>query len=183
MSKVFTIAAVTMLLCAATAQQAPTGAAPDAGPNPPAPSAPLSRPEPERPTTSKELAAALKSPAFSARVAQAALDRLLQGFQDNNPVRVMSVFDRDKLADYAGLDERVHSLMQEYEGFRGFFHVQTASEQNGRGEAVADFQFEKVPFDGANAPQRRNGQVRIELERGPKEWKIVRFEPRGFFTE
>ncbi len=133
--------------------------------------------------TSRKLSAALKSPTFSARVAQAALDRLLQGFQDNNPVRVMSVFDRDKLRDYPGLDERVHSLMQKYEGFRGFFHVQSASEQNGRGEAVADFQFEKIPFDGANAPQRRNGQVRVQLERGPKEWKIVSFEPRGFFTE
>lgn len=133
--------------------------------------------------TQKEQAEALKSPAFSERVAQAALDQLLDGFQDMNPVRVMGVFDRDKLADYAILDDRVHSMMIKYNGFRGFFHVVSASGDAGRGSATATVQFEKLSYNGSTASDRRNGQVHIQMERGPRGWKIVSFEPRGFFLQ
>ncbi len=164
--------------CACALQEPPA--------NPPAPASTGKAAGPLQPwgqMTRRERAEALKAPAFSERVAQAALDQLLGGFQDLNPVRVMSVFDRDKLADYPVFDERVHSLMMKYDGFRGFFHVESVSQAGSRGSATAAFQFERISSDGSTASTRRNGEVHIQMERGAKGWKIVAFEPRGFFTE
>ena len=59
--------------------------------------------------------------------------------------------------------------------------VQT-SEENNRGVILADFQMENTPRDGGRVSTRQ-GQLRFELERGPKGWKIVDFDPRAFFRK
>ena len=53
--------------------------------------------------------------------------------------------------------------------------------ENNKGVVLALFEMEEMPKNGGT-PQRRSQQVRFELERGRKGWRIVDYNPRGFFS-
>ena len=46
---------------------------------------------------------------------------------------------------------------------------------------LVDWEMEELP-KGSGSPQRRNGQIKFEMERGRKGWKITDFTPRGLFS-
>jgi hypothetical protein len=50
-----------------------------------------------------------------------------------------------------------------------------------KGIALVEMQMEAEPRQGRGNALRRDEQIRFELERGQKGWKIVDFRPRDFF--
>jgi hypothetical protein len=77
--------------------------------------------------------------------------------------------------------DQIEAYFTRYESFRVTLHILQTSEENNRGVILAAFQLENEPRGGGRI-SRREGQLRFELERGPKGWKIVDFTPRGFFS-
>jgi hypothetical protein len=56
-----------------------------------------------------------------------------------------------------------------------------ATTEGERGIILCDFEMEAIPAGDA-PPVRKQDQLRFELERGNKGWKIVDLKPRDFFS-
>ena len=138
--------------------------------------------QPEKPAAAKKLSP-LEAQEFSEAVGEAALAELRAGFQSHNADRVMSVFERGRLAGWSDMRERLENRMASYDSFRMGYHLVSATAEGGRGTVVAEVELESVAQAGVTSPEHRSATLHLTLERGPKGWRIVDYSPRGFFTQ
>jgi hypothetical protein len=121
------------------------------------------------------------SAVFSQAVANSVLNDLRDGLEGHSQRLVLSAFDQDKMDGYLTFEDQIQAMMQRYDSFRVHFRVSQSTIEGSKGVVLVDFDLEEVPRAGG-APIRRNGQVKFEMERGRKGWKIVDFTPRGFLS-
>ena len=127
----------------------------------------------------------VNSDVFSEAVARSVLDDIRDGLEGHSYRLMESAFDSDKMDGYLTFEDAIENMFQRYSEFRVHFTISQTTTEGPKGVILVDIQMEEVPnsTNGANVvPQRREGQVRFELERGKKGWKIVDFSPRGFFS-
>ncbi len=125
---------------------------------------------------------ALDAAVFSAAVANRVLNDLRDGLEGYSQRLTLSVFDQDKMDGYLQFEDQIRMLFDQYEGFRVHYRITQSSIEGAKGVVLVDFQMEEIPRGGAAPPVRRSGQLRLEMERGRKGWKIVDINPRGFFS-
>jgi len=118
---------------------------------------------------------------FSQAVANNVLNDLRDGLEGHSQRLVLSAFDDDKMDGYLTFEDQIEAMMQRYDSFRVHFRISQSTIEGPKGVVLVDFELEEVPRAGG-APIRRNGQVKFEMERGRKGWKIVDFTPRGFLS-
>lgn len=121
------------------------------------------------------------TPVFSEQVANNVLNDLRDGFEGHSDRLALSAFDADKMDGYLTFEDQLQSMFEKYEGFRVHYRIVQSSVEGSRGVVLVDWQMEELPR-GGNPPQRRDGQIKFELERGRKGWKIVDFNPRSLFS-
>jgi hypothetical protein len=127
----------------------------------------------------------VNSDVFSEAVGRSVLDDIRDGLEGHSPRLMESAFDEDKMDGYLSFEDAVEAMFQRYSEFRVHFTISQTSIEGPKGIILVDIEMEAVPnsTNGANVvPQRRQSQVRFELERGKKGWKIVDFSPRSFFS-
>ena len=118
---------------------------------------------------------------FDERAAAEVLGTIRDGLEGHSQRRLLSAFDGDKMDGFLSFEDQIEAYFTRYESFRVTLRIVQTSEENSRGVILADFQLENEPRGGGRI-SRRQGQLRFELERGAKGWKIVDFNPRGFFS-
>ncbi|MGZ4835581.1 MAG: hypothetical protein ACXVZZ_08085 [Terriglobales bacterium] len=118
---------------------------------------------------------------FSQAVANSVLSDLRDGLEGHSQRLVLSAFDQDKMDGYLTFEDQIEAMMQRYDSFRVHFSITQSTIEGPKGVVLVDWQMEEIPRTGG-VPIRRNGQVKFEMERGRKGWKIVDFNPRGFFS-
>ena len=121
------------------------------------------------------------SAVFSQAVANNVLSDLRDGLEGHSQRLVLSAFDQDKMDGYLTFEDQIQAMMQRYDSFRVHFRISQSTIEGSKGVVLVDFELEEIPRAGGT-PIRRNGQVKFEMERGRKGWKIVDFNPRGFFS-
>jgi hypothetical protein len=136
---------------------------------------------PQDSTSASQEAAVPQTNVFDERAAAAVLDTIRNGLEGHSQRRLLSAFDRDKMDGYLTFQDQIDAYFTDYLSFRVTLHIIQTSQENQRGIILADFQLENEPRGGGPI-SRRQGQLRFELERGPKGWKIVDFNPREFFS-
>ena len=127
----------------------------------------------------------LNSEVFSDAVAKNILDDLRDGLEGHSYRLFESAFSED-MDGYLTFEDQIEAMFQRYSEFRVHFNIAQTTTEGPKGVILVDITMEEIPNAGANdrtpQPQRRQGQVRFELERGKKGWKIMDFAPRGFFS-
>ena len=127
----------------------------------------------------------LDSEVFSDAIARNVLDDLRDGLEGHSYRLFESAFSED-MDGYMTFQDAVEAMFQRYSEFRVHFSITQTTVEGPKGVILVDIEMEQVPNAGPTAPapqpQRRESQVRFELERGKKGWKIVDFSPRGFFS-
>lgn len=118
---------------------------------------------------------------FSQAVANNVLSDLRDGLEGHSQRLVLSAFDQDKMDGYLTFEDQIQAMMQRYDSLRVHFRISQSTIEGPKGVVLVDFEMEEIPRTGGT-PIRRNGQVKFEMERGRKGWKIVDFNPRGFFS-
>ncbi len=121
------------------------------------------------------------SAVFSQAVANNVLSDLRDGLEGHSQRLVLSAFDDDKMDGYLTFEDQIEAMMQRYDSFRVHYRITQSTIEGPKGVVLVDFDMEEIPRAGG-APIRRSGQLRFEMERGRKGWKIVEFNPRGFFS-
>ncbi len=118
---------------------------------------------------------------FSQAVANNVLGDLRDGLEGHSQRLMLSAFDQDKMEGYFSFADQIAALFARYDSFRVHYSIAQSTVEGAKGVVLVDLQMEEMPRDGGS-PQRREGQLRFEMERGRKGWKIVDFTPRGFFS-
>ena len=118
---------------------------------------------------------------FSTAVANSVLNDLRDGLEGHTQRLMLSAFDADKMDGYLEFEDQIEAFFNKYIAFTVWFRIAQTSIDGPKGIVLVDIQLEENPR-GAAPPVRKNGQMRFELERGKKGWKIVDFSPRNFFS-
>jgi hypothetical protein len=118
---------------------------------------------------------------FSDRIANTVLTDIRDGLQAHSQRLMLSAFDGDKMDGYLTFEDQIQAYFEHYDGFRVHFRIIQTSIEATKGIVLAEFEIEGSPRGGGPV-MRRSNQIRFELERGKKGWKIVDFRPRAFFA-
>jgi len=119
---------------------------------------------------------------FSTAVANSVLNDLRDGLEGHTQRLMLSAFDADKMDGYLEFEDQIEAFFNKYSTFSVYFRIAQTATDGPKGIALVDIQLEEIPRGSASPPIRKNGQMRFELERGKKGWKIVDFSPRNFFS-
>lgn len=111
------------------------------------------------------------------------LSNLQMGLQSRSLDQVLGVFDQTDGSSYARLRGQFQSFFRQYDQIRFRYQVLQAAVENGRGFATADVDMDASAADDAQVPLRRTLQMRFELKRGPKGWRVVAFKPSDVFAQ
>ncbi len=120
--------------------------------------------------------------AFSDAVVDKVLNEIRNGLEAHSASVMLSAFDRDRMNGYGTFADQVRAFFDRYEAFRVRYRIAETTVEGGRGVALVEFEMEETPRAGNAPPERKTAQLRFELERGGKGWKIVDLQPRGFFS-
>jgi Ni/Co efflux regulator RcnB len=167
-------------LCVAAAQQAPNSSSPPQE----QPKKDSDKDKDKKDKKKKDKSKAqdpYDSAVFSQAVANSVLNDLRDGLEGHSQRLVLSAFDQDKMDGYLTFEDQIDAMMQRYDSFRVHFRISQSTIEGPKGVVMVDFELEEIPRAGG-APIRRSGQVKFEMERGRKGWKIVDFNPRGFLS-
>jgi len=119
---------------------------------------------------------------FSTAVANSVLNDLRDGLEGHTQRLMLSAFDADKMDGYLQFEDQIEAFFNKYTSFNVYFRIAQSATEGPKGIVLVDIQLEEIPRGNASPPIRKNGQMRFELERGKKGWKIVDFSPRNFFS-
>ncbi|HWR16481.1 MAG TPA: hypothetical protein VN577_16780 [Terriglobales bacterium] len=124
----------------------------------------------------------LDSEVFSDAVARNVMEDLREGLEGHSQRRMLSAFDGDKFDGFLSFEDQIQAMFDKYDSFRVHFRIVQTTVEGPKGVILVDFSMEEIPRGTESMPQRKNSQIRFELERGRKGWKIVDMNPRGFFS-
>jgi hypothetical protein len=119
---------------------------------------------------------------FSTAVANSVLNDLRDGLEGHTPRLMLSAFDADKMDGYLEFEDQIEAFFNRYESFRVYFRIVQSATEGPKGVVLVDIQVEEIPRGAISPPVRKSGQIRFELERGRKGWKIVACNPCNFFS-
>jgi hypothetical protein len=119
---------------------------------------------------------------FSTAVANNVLNDLRDGLEGHTQRLMLSAFDADKMDGYLQFEDQIEAFFNKYTSFSVYFRIAQSATDGPKGIVLVDIQLEEIPRVATSPPIRKNGQMRFELERGKKGWKIVDFSPRNFFS-
>ena len=119
---------------------------------------------------------------FSDAVAHDVLQQLADGLEGHSERLMLSAFDDNKMDGYLNFEDQILAFFQRYDSFRVHFRISQATTEGDKGVVLVDIEMEEIPRTGNAQPVRKRDQMRFEMERGKKGWKIVDLRPRNFFS-
>jgi hypothetical protein len=123
----------------------------------------------------------LNTSMFSAAVANDVLGQVRDGLEGHSQRLMLSAFDLEKMDGGLTFEDQIEAMFQRYEGFRVHYRILQNSVEGEKAVVMVLFEMEELPKT-SGAPIRKSSQVKFEMERGRKGWKITDFSPRGFFS-
>ena len=120
---------------------------------------------------------------LSGEVVRDVLDHLQRGIETHDIDHVLDIFDRQNMKDFAQFQDQMVAFFRRYDSVR--FRYQLLQVMSGKdgSYAIADIDMDADPSDMLPTPQRRSTQMRFQMERTPKGWKVVALKPADFFTQ
>ena len=122
----------------------------------------------------------LNTEMFSQAIANDVLAQVRDGLEGHSQRLMLGAFDEDQMAGYLSFEDQIEAMFAKYDSFRVHYRITNSSIVGDIGVVLVDWEMEEMPRNGA--PQRRSGQIRFEMQRTRKGWKISDFIPRGIFS-
>jgi|SRR5215468_10565370 len=119
---------------------------------------------------------------FSDAVAQSLLQKLADGLEGYSDRMMFSAFDQNKMEGFVTFQQQVVALFRRSDSFRVHFRIAQTGTEEGKGVALVEFEVEVIPRAADQQPARKRDQLRFEMERGEKGWKVTDVQPRDFFS-
>ena len=130
----------------------------------------------------KDSQGVLNTEVFSTAVAGSVLNDIRDGLEGHTQRLMLGAFDADNMGGYLQFEDQIEAFFNKYSTFSVYYRIAQTATDGPKGIVLVDIQLEETPRGSVSPPIRKNGQMRFELERGKKGWKIVDFSPRNFFS-
>jgi hypothetical protein len=110
---------------------------------------------------------------------------LRDGFTEQNAEQALSVFDHERMPNYAAFSNQIRALFSIYNNFRVFYRITDVAVADCPGtecgEATVQFSLEGDRITGQPPGLSREAQLHIRFMRAKNGWKIVELSPRELF--
>ena len=121
------------------------------------------------------------STSLSDEVIKDILSDFQRGFETHNLDKVLSVFDAAAMPGFAQFRDQMVAYFRLHESFNLRYQLLQVTADNGLGTATADIEMDDDPLDTLPTPKRRSTQMRFQIKRTPKGWRIIGLGPMEFF--
>lgn len=118
---------------------------------------------------------------LSDEVIKDVLSDFQRGFETHNLDKVLSVFDAAAMPGFAQFRDQMVAYFRLHESFNLRYQLLQVTADNGFGTATADIEMDDDPLDTLPTPKRRSTQMRLQIKRTPKGWRIIGLRPMEFF--
>ena len=118
---------------------------------------------------------------LSDEVIEDVLSDFQRGFETHNLNKVLSVFDAAAMPGFAQFRDKMDAYFRLHESFNLRYQLLQVTADNGLGTAIADIEMDDDPLDTLPTPKRRSTQMRFQIKRTAKGWRIVGLGPMEFF--
>jgi hypothetical protein len=106
-----------------------------------------------------------------------------RGIETQNLDLVMGVFDQQDMKDYAQFREQMVVFFRQHDSVKFRYQLLQATADKDLAFAIADIDMDADPSDILPTQQRRSTQIRFQLKRGPKGWRVIGLRPSDFFNQ
>jgi hypothetical protein len=118
---------------------------------------------------------------LSDEVIKDVLSDFQRGFETHNLDKVLSVFDAAAMPGFAQFRDQMVAYFRLHESFKLRYQLLQVTANDGLGTATADIEMDDDPLDTLPTPKRRSTQMRFQIKRTPKGWRIIGLRPMEFF--
>ena len=95
----------------------------------------------------------------------------------------MEIFDQQNMKNYAQFHDQMVAFFRRYDSVHFRYQLLQVTSDKDAGFAIASIDMDADPSDILPTPQRRSTQMRFQMTRTPKGWKIVALKPADFFNQ
>ena len=122
---------------------------------------------------------------LSDEIVRDVLTNLQRGMEEHNLDRVLDAFDASNMPNFAQFRDQMASFFRLHDSVKFRYQLLQVTENKEKdvGFAIANIEMDADPSDILPTEQRRSTQMRFQLKRGPKGWRIVSFRPADFFNQ
>ena len=120
---------------------------------------------------------------LSDEVVRDVLTNLQRGIETHELDRVLEIFDQENMKDYAQFHDQMVAFFGRYDSVKFRYQLLQVASDKDQGFAVADIDMDADPSDILPTQQRRSTQMRFQMKRGSKGWKVVALRPADFFNQ
>jgi hypothetical protein len=120
---------------------------------------------------------------LSDEVVRDVLTDLQRGIETHNLDRILEIFDQQNMKGYSQFRDQMAAFLRRYDSVRFRYQLMQVTSDKEGGFAIADLDMDADPSDILPTPQRRSTQMRFQLKRSPKGWKVVALKPADFFNQ
>ncbi len=118
---------------------------------------------------------------LSDEVTRHVLTNFQRGMETHDLDRVLDVFDPDGMKDYAQFRDQMTAFFRLHDSIKFRYQLLQATADKDLGSAVADVDIEAESTDILPTTQRHSTQMRFQLKREAKGWKVIGLQPQNFF--
>ncbi|SRR6266481_1333146 len=119
---------------------------------------------------------------FNERIANDVLGQIRDGLEGHSQRTLLGAFDGDKMDGFLNFEDQIEAYFNRYGFIRVRFRISQVSVEGNKGIILVDADIECSPQNATGKPVRKSGQLRFELEKGKKGWRVVDFRDRNFFS-
>ena len=120
---------------------------------------------------------------LSHEIVRDVLTNLQRGVETHNLDRVLGIFDPASMPNYARFHDQMVAFFALHDSFKFRYHLLQVTGDKDVAFATADVEMDAEPADILPTEQRRSTQMRFDLKRGPKGWKVIGLRPADFFNQ
>ena len=120
---------------------------------------------------------------LSDEVVHDVLSPFQQAIETRNYRLLLSTFDAAATPEFLQLREQFEAFFRLHDNIRFRYQLLQVSADKDVSFAVADVDMDAQPADTLPTEQRRSTQMRFQMTRTPKGWRLTGLKPMSFFTQ
>jgi hypothetical protein len=106
-----------------------------------------------------------------------------RSIESSNLDHLLGTFDPDATPDYRQIRDQFAAFFRLHDNIKFRYQLLQVTSDKDVAFATADVEMDAVPADVLPTEQRRTAQMRFQMKRTPKGWRLTGLKPMDFFTQ
>jgi hypothetical protein len=103
--------------------------------------------------------------------------------ETHNLDHLLDTFDSEATPDFPRIRDQFRAFFRLTDTIKFRYQILQASADHDSAIATADVDMDALPADSLPTEQRRSTQMRFQMKRTPKGWRLTALKPMDFFTQ